>query len=81
MLSATLIAVVLAAFTAGIHVAGFAIMLISISPLGVAPAVRGVPIASQIMRVASFLIFVHGAEVGVWAFFYRFVTSGASAFH
>jgi Ion channel len=71
VLSATIIAVVLVTVTVGMHVVGFTIILKSISPLGVAPPMRSLPIALLIVRMAWFLVFVHAMEAGVWAVFYR----------
>jgi ion channel len=71
VLSATITAIVLVTVTAGMHVAGFGIMLRSIWPLGLAPPTRVPLIALLIQRVAWWLIFVHVLEIGVWASFYR----------
>jgi len=84
MLLTAIVSVVLAIATVGMHVAGFAIMFRVIIRLGEAPPTRGLPIASQLMRTAWFLLFVHALEIWVWALFYRFAhcfTDAESAFY
>ena len=71
MFITAIIAAGLVTVTAGMHVAGFAIMLKKIfRPSAPAPT-QGLPIATQIMCMAWFLTLLHVMEVGVWAWFYR----------
>ena len=72
MFQTTIIAAVLAIVTVGIHVAGFAVVLKTTFRLSKVPPPSALPIASQIMRMACFLIFVHASEIAVWVLFYRF---------
>ena len=71
MFLTSIIAVFMAVTTVGIHVSGLAVMFKLVFRLGEEPPTRGHRIATQVMRTAWFLIFVHVSEIWVWALFYR----------
>lgn len=74
MLSAMIIAAVLATITTGMHAVGFARILRSIWPRTVTALKLELPTAVLLlMRVVWLLLLVHVMEIGVWALFYHFI--------
>ena len=70
MLPVILSACLLVAVTVAVHAAGLALLLSGAKRRGSAPT-RFWPITTMLIRLASWLILMHLAEVSVWALFYQ----------
>lgn len=69
MLTALTYAAALVAVTVAIHAAGMGWVLAHVMKSATIPT-RLWPIAWMLIRVAWFLLLIHGAEISVWALFY-----------
>jgi hypothetical protein len=70
MLAVILIAAVLVAITVAIHAAGLSVALSYLVKSHAAPPTRPWPITLLLVRLTLLLIFIHSAEISVWALFY-----------
>jgi hypothetical protein len=65
-----LIAALLVAITVLVHTSGFALVLRFVVKPGDEGRLQAWPIAWRLIKVAWFLILVHGIEITIWALFY-----------
>ena len=70
MVAVMLAAAVLVAVTVAIHAAGLAVVLSRLVTSHALPPTRAWPITLLLIRVAWWLMLIHGVEISVWALFY-----------
>ena len=84
MLSKILIAGALVAATISLHAAGLAVLLRALLKSHALPPARFWPVTWLLIRITWSLIFIHAAEITVWALFYLWegcLPDVASAFY